>query len=900
MSILRRITNLFHRSTLDQEIEAELRSHIEMRTADNVAAGMSPKRAAHAAHRALGNTLKIEEDVRAAWGFQWLETLVQDARYGLRQLLRSPGFTSVAVLTLALGIGANTTIFSVINSVLLEPLPFKSPAQLVALRESESAPGDFPLSGPDYLDWQAQNKTFASMSLIGYPQGLNASGAVEPEVVSVRQTQANFFNTLGVAPLIGRAFAKGEDAAGRNHVAVLSCGFWKRHFAGASSALGKTIELNDEPYAVIGVMPEWFDYPVATDIWTPMDMNSWQMHNRGSQWASAIGRLKDGVTLAQARADLLTISARMNQQYRAPNDHNIHSLVFPLKEYLVGGSKDQLLILLGAVALVLLVACANIANLLLARSTGRVREMALRVALGAGRWRLARQLLTESALLSLVGAALGVIGAWWGVSALNAAQTSPIPRINAVQVNTTVLLFTVGVTVLVGIVFGFAPTLHSSQLDLSEEMKSSAGAIVSTTGRGRALRNALMIGEIAVSLALLIGAGLLLRTFARLRSAQIGVDAHDVLTMRINLPSAKYRTGEDQKDFFDQLVARVDAIPGVRAASVSTEMALEGVSNGNVTVPENTNPNLANELVEDNWITPQYFKTFGIPLIEGRTFNEEDMQQAASVGKEIAAVFQSAKDPSKVKFPAGMSYPVIINRTMARLFWPNQDAIGKSYTAGPGPKQLVIGVVGDEKQVNIRRESAPENYFPLPLVLSFPGFSGIVSLRTRMAPEGALNEVRTAVLSLDNTIGVYHVRTMDDVIAENMRDTTLQTFLLGAFAGLALVLAGVGLYGVMSYLVMQRVHEIGIRMALGAQRADILHMAISQGSKMILAGEVLGTAGALVLTQLISASLFGVTATDPATYIAVAMLLAAVGLAACYIPARRAMKVDPMVTLRYE
>src|SRR5215469_6722508 len=831
-----------------------------------------------------------------------MSTVLQDIRYGLRMLRRSPGFTAIAVITLALGIGANTAIFSVINSVLLEPLPFKNPSQLVALRETESAPGNFPLDGADYLDWRAQNKTFAAMSLIGYPQGMNASGAGEPEVVSVNATEATFFDTLGIEPLIGRTFAKGEDAAGKNHEAILSYGFWKRHFASDPSALGKTVELDDEAYSIIGVMPARFDYPVATDIWTPMDMTSPIVHNRGSHWASAIGRLRDGVSVAQARADLLAISASINKTYRAPNDQDIHSLVFPLKDYLVGYSRPQILILFGAVALVLLVACANIANLLLARSTGRVREMAVRAVMGAGRWRLARQLLTESILLSLGGAVLGFFGAWWGVSALTATQTSPIPRVNPLEVNTTVLLFTMAVSVLVGVLFGLAPALHTSQLDLSEELKSSATAVVSATGRGRAVRNTLIVAEIAVSLALLVGAGLLLRSFAGLRSAKIGVDPHNVLTMHINLPEARYKTGQAENEFFDQLISRVDQIPGVQAATVTTVTALEGGWNGYIRVPGNTNPKLANQLVEDNYVTPQYFKTFGVPLIKGRIFTQADMQNAVEEGEKLVALGEEMEKNPKMKMPAGFSYPVIINETMAKLFWPNQDPIGKTYMQfGGGPDEVVIGVVGDETQQQIRSGSAPENYVPLPLQLSFsPGFSGVVSLKTEIAPKGVLNAVRGAVRSLDTTIGVYHVRTMDDIIAENMQDTTTYAFLLATFAGVAMLLAAIGLYGVMSYLVTQRTHEIGIRMALGAQRGDVLRLVMGNGAKLIAIGTVLGVGAALGLTQVMSATLFGVTATDPLTYVVVAVLLALVALLACYIPARRAMRVDPMVALRYE
>ena len=829
-----------------------------------------------------------------------MRTLMQDIRYGMRMLGKAPGFTAIAVLTLALGIGANTAIFSVINSVLLEPLPFKNPAQLVDLRETESAPGNFPLDGADYLDWAAQNKTFSSMSLYTFPRGYNASGAGETESAAAVATQANFFDTLGVEPLIGRAFAKGEDQ-GTHHVVILSYGFWRRHFGGRLDALGKTVELDDQPYTVIGVMPRWLNFPVATDLFRPLDMNSKDVHSRGSHWAQAVGRVKDGVSIEQARADLLTISARINKQYRGPTDQDIHSLVFPLKERLVGSSRSQLWILFGAVALVLLVACANVANLLLARSTSRHREMAVRAALGAGRWRLARQLLTESILLALGGAALGTLGAWWGVSLLQNAETSPIPRINPVQVNTTVLLFAVGVSVLVGILFGLAPALQTSQLDLNEELKSSANAVVSATGRGRALRNTLIVAEIAVSLALLVGAGLLLRSFAQLRSANIGADPHNVLTMRLNLPPARFKTMEAQRQFVDQLIARTSRIPGVARAAVSTEIPVDGGNNGYVTVPGNTNPKLANQLVENNYITPEYFKTFGIPLIEGRNFTTEDVQRAMDLNQQITALYTSAKDASKVKVPAGLSFPVIINQAMAKTFWPNQDPVGKSYTgAGDQIQRVVVGVAGDERQWGIREPAIPENYTPVTFQFDPSGFYATLSVKTKVAPAGVVNAIRGTVRDLDSTLAVYHIRTMDDIIAEGMQDTTLQTFLLGVFAALGLVLAAVGLYGVMSYLVTQRTHEIGIRMALGAQQGDVLKMVVGQGIKLILAGVAIGIAASLGLTRLMSAMLYGVTATDPATYMGVALLLGIVALAACYVPARRAARVDPMVALRYE
>ncbi len=573
-----------------------------------------------------------------------MNTLFQDMKYAVRMLAKSPGFTAIAILTLALGIGANTAIFSVINSVLLEPLPFKNPAQLVSLRETESAPGNFPLDGADFLDWRAQNKTFSSMSLYTFPRGYNASGAGETESAAAVATQANFFDTLGVEPLIGRAFAKGEDAAGKDHVVILSYGFWQRHFGGRPDALGKTVQLNDQPYTVIGVMQRWLNFPTATDLFIPLDMTSKDVHNRGSHWAGGLGRVRAGVSIAQARTDLLTISGRINKQYRQPDDQAIHSLVFPLKEYLTGNSRPQLLILFGAVALVLLVACANVANLLLARASSRQREMAVRAALGASRWRLARQLLTESILLALAGAALGLLGASWTISALAAARTLPIPRANPIQLNVTVLLFTIGVSVLVGILFGLAPALQTSAQNLSEELKSSANAVVSATGSGRALRNALIVGEIAVSLALLVGAGLLLRSFAQMRTANIGVQPTNVLTMRLNLPEAKYKTLPQMRGFVDELLSRIKKIPGVTSAAVTNMLPLEGGSNGYITVPGNTNPALKNQLVEGHYITPEYFKVFRIPLLEGRNFTEEDTQQAAGASAKMAALYKAAKD----------------------------------------------------------------------------------------------------------------------------------------------------------------------------------------------------------------------------------------------------------------
>jgi putative ABC transport system permease protein len=892
----RRLVFFFRREQFHRELEEEMSEHLRMKANDLGEEGMPSDEARNTAKRGFGNALLLRERSRDAWGFAWLETLLQDVRYGLRQLRRNPGFTAVAVVTLALGIGANTAIFSVVNAALLEPLPFRRPGRLVQLWETEQAPGNYPLTGPDYLDWQAQNRTLAATTLYSWTNNENLSGVGEPQPVRVVSTQANFFSTLGASPFLGRGFARGEDVAGRDRVAVLSYSFWQAHFGGQSSAIGKTIELNDRPYLVIGVMPRWFNFPSDTQIWTSLDMSPANLGPRGSHNWRVIARMKPGVTATQAQADLTAVETRLGRIY-PDNDKDVKAVAVLLQEQLTRGWRGQLLILLGAVACVLLIACANLANLLLATAMGRQREIAVRAALGAGPWRLARQLLTESVTLALAGAAVGLVGAWWLVLWVQNDPRLPIPRTHPIAVDWRVLLFTFGISVFVGILFGLAPALRLSDRRLAEELKVSAQAVLGPAGASGVLRDALVVAEIALSLALLIGAGLLLRTFANMRNANIGVRTSGLLTARLSLPEARYASAPARRAFLNRLLLKIQHSPGVHAATLSWNIPLEGGTNGYVTVPGNTNRAIENQLVEWDFVTPDYFRTYGIPLLQGRNFKPADAQRAAADADKIFALYKAAKG-GKPKIPAGISFPAIINRVMARTFWPKRNPIGKAFDGGVG-HNTVIGVVGDVHEAGITSRVRPEAYWPFPVGLAW-GSGANLTVETWLKPLNLLPAIRNEVRSLDSQLALSQPRTMREVVSDHMQDTRLQTVLLGLFAALAVFLASIGIYGVVAFLVTQRTREIGIRIAFGAQRGDILRMVLINSGKLILLGLGTGLAAAFALTRILASELFAVSPTDPITFTAVSAFLAAIAFAACIVPARRAAKVDPMVALRHE
>jgi putative ABC transport system permease protein len=815
----------------------------------------------------------------------WLESFWMDLRYGLRTLRKNRGFAAVAILTLALGIGANTAIFSAVNAVLLRPLPFTQPERLVQLWESESAVPQAPFAAPDFVDWRAQNQTFDDMAIYTWPQSLNLSGAGEPEHIAGVLTQANFFSVLGSAPMLGRTFAQGEDQAGHNHVAVLSYGLWQRRFGGTRDALGKEIELGGEKYEIVGIMPPDFRMGLRADLWTPIDMDLKKLPARGNHSFPAIGRLKPGVTLQQAKANLNAIAEQLAEQYPDSNRH-IGADVVEMYEALTGNVRLALLVLLGAVALVLLIACVNVANLLLARASSRQREIALRSALGASRPRIIRQLLTESVLLSFLAAVPGILIAYWGVSLLRSLPGAPLRVLDQISVDGTALAFAIAIAALTGLVFGLVPALQVGRRDLHDDLKSGGKGAGVAASSSKWLRNGLVVGEIALSLCLLIGAGLLLRTFERLRSVEIGVRPDNVLTAKVALPEAQYT--EDQRPrVFREMAERLENAAGVESAAVSSEIPLDGGTNSYAKKPGAPVEELGS-LMEWNEITPGYFKTFGIPFREGRTFGVEDF--------ELAQKVSAAAKKSDTKYDGPMMVG-IINQKMATEFWPSESALGKVFELDLIPVQ-VIGVVADTKIFNSpRQKTIDEAYFPVGW-----GSRGEMTITVHSVEAAAAlpETVRRTIAGMDSSLPIFNVRTMEQVIVESSSDTRFEALLLGIFAGLALVLAAVGIYGVMSYLVAQRTQELGIRMALGAQPLDVLRLVLGGGVMLTVAGLAIGLVAAFAITRLLSKLLFGVSATDPLTFFGVAMLLGLVALAACWIPARRAMRVDPMTALRYE
>ena len=806
-----------------------------------------------------------------------MNRLWQDVRYGVRVLLRSPGFTAVAVLVTALAIGANTAIFSVINAVLLRPLPYANPERMVTVWGTQSKRGvtRAPFSYPDFADFHAQSNSFDGLAAY-----TDASASLAehdtPEQIAGEVTSAEFFKALGVQPALGRAFAPDDEQSGVSGVVVISHGTWQHRFGGEQNIIGRQVTLDGKSRTVIGVLPADFQFPFSTEspeYFLPINPKDDLDKQRGAHYLSVIGRLRPGVTAQQAAAEMKGIAARLEQQY-PDTDASRGINIVGAQDDMVSTLRPTLLILLGAVGFVLLIACANVANLLLARASRRGREIALRVALGASRARIVRQLLTESLVLSLAGGALGLLVAVWGVRLISSFVPADIPRFSETGLDPTVLAFTLAASVLTGLVFGLAPALSASKLDLNESLKE--GGRSATGGRARnRVRSLLIVSEVALSLVLLVGAGLLIKSFLKLRNTDPGFNPENVLTASISLPSAQYSEDARIAQFYQQAIERVSQLPGVESAGAITPLPLSDNGMSITFYPKDgPPPRPGEELVSAARVTsPDYFRTMGVPVVEGRAFSDADRA-----------------DTQKV---------VIVNQTLARKFFPGADPLGRQLHLGLNDLDAVIvGVVGDVRHQKLDKEAGPEFYVPFAQV-PFGDMSLVVRTRTD-DPAGLSAPLRGAVQAVDKDIPVFKLQTMRSLIGHSVARQRFSMTLIAVFAGLALALAMAGIFSVMSFLVAQRTHEIGIRMALGAQRRDILRMVVFHAMGLALVGVVVGLLAAFALTREMASLLYQVSTTDPFIFGGIAALLALVALAACLVPARRATKVDPMVALRYE
>jgi putative ABC transport system permease protein len=799
-----------------------------------------------------------------------------DLRYAIRMQVKNPAFTVIAIIALALGIGANTAIFSVVNTVLLRPLP--DPERLVMVWEDATKHG-YPTDTPaaaNFVDWRDQNQVFEGMAAI-VDESFNFTGAGDPERLEGRRVSSNLFPLLGVEPQLGRVFTAAEDQPGSQRVVLLSYPLWQRRFGGDPSIVGKTLTLNGEGYTVVGVMPARFQFPSTDDdLWVPVAFTPQQAANRNRHYLQVVARLKPGVTLTQAQTEMSTIATRLQQQYPQSNA-DLGAAVTSLREHLVGDIKPALLVLLGAVGLVLLIACANVANLLLARAAVRQKEIAVRVALGARRRRLIRQFLTESVLLSTLGGIVGMVIAYVGLMLLKTFIPENISQAREIAIDFSVLGFTLLVSVATGVIFGLAPAIQATRFNQIETLKEG-GRDAATGGGGKRLRSLLVMAEVAISLVLLIGAGLLINSFLRLRNVDPGFRADNLLTMKIVLPEPKYREYERRSAFYTDLVQRVEALAGVRSAAVTTNLPLYRQGNSiSIGIEGRPDPPPGQELiVVTRIISPGYFDTMSIPLLRGRQFTDQDTGTSPNV--------------------------VVISETMARRFWPGEEAIGKRISAGrvesPEDWIQIVGVVKDVRQFELNADPKPQMYMSYRQAGFFAPRDLVV--KTDVDPSSMAATVRKAVWEIDKDQPVSNIRTMESILADSIARQRFSMLLLAIFAAVALVLAGVGIYGVMSYSVAQRTREIGIRMALGAQTSAVLKLAVGYGIKLVITGIVIGLVAAFALTRVMSTLLFGVTATDPTTFTLISLLLVCVAAIASYIPARRATKVDPIIALRYE
>jgi predicted permease len=876
----RRFCMLFQRQQFHRDLQDEMNLHLELRREEHLRDGVSPENAHATAQRGFGNTTLLRESGGDVWTWRMLDDFAQDLRYGARALVRTPGFTAVAVFTLALGIGANTAIFSVANAVLLRPLAYQDPDRLVTLLHS----GSDPVAPANYIDWRDQNRSFETMAA-AESWSPNLTGGDAPEhLLGIRLTQ-NVLPMLGVGPSLGRLFAPGEDLPGSEHEVILSHALWRRRFNGDPQIVGKSVTLNGENFTIVGVMPPQFKFApfwnTHAELWAPLAMGG-RIHNRGGNSLRVFARLKSGVTLTQSRSEIAAITASLERQYPGTN-RNV--TVTPLKEKVVGKIESSLLMLLGACGFVLLIACANVAHMLLARTSDRRKEIAVRTALGAGSSRVIRQFLTENLLLATAGASGGFLLALWGIRVLVALSPTNIPRVETIEMDAHGVLFLLGVTFLTALVFGLAPALHAAVGNLSGALKESGRAGTDGVRSGR-VRGFLVASEFALAFMLLIGAGLMIRSFLALQALDPGFNPSHVLSMVVSVAGTNLAEPGRRENFYRQLLQQVRTVPGVVSAGAINHLPLAGDMwgtsfniEGRPTPRPGEGPSAVYRIV-----MPGYFETMRLPLRRGRTIAEYDHARAPDV--------------------------VIVNERAARTYWPTENPIGKRITfddpsrANPPEWLTIIGVAANAKQGDWANDPTPEVYIAALQNRQFLSDAGshykYITLVVRAAgnPADLAPVIKRTVWTFDRNLPISEVVTMDRVVADATAQPRFEMLLLVVFAAVALLLAAVGIYGVMSYAVSRRTREIGIRLSLGATRAQVLRMVIRQGMTQAVAGAAAGVAGALLLTRLMSGMLFGVRPTDPLTFCAVALVLCLAAMAASCVPARNATRIEPMTALR--
>jgi putative ABC transport system permease protein len=899
--LARRLKMLFARCQFDADLEEEMRLHLELRQQEHLDSGMSPDDARYAARRRFGNATYLREESHFAWGWAWLENAAQDLRYATRVLRKSPSFSAVAITTIALGIGATTAIFSVVDATLLHPLPYPNPEQLVTIQDDLPGIGarDVGMNQPEWQDLQ-RSGIFDYVSPTWFDEN-NLTGASQPARVRILLVAPNYFALLGVQPQLGRAFNPEDHRPGLLDEVLISDGLWKRSFAADPHILGKTIRMDTDLYHIVGVMPAGFDAPGRTagerniEVWAATSFYGLPMpdhppRNRRNL-PTAIARLKPGLTFAAAQSRLDSLVAAIQKEY--PQDYPLQSAwtirLVPLKENVVGNVRHSLILLLGAVSLVLLIVCVNVANLLLARASARSREIAIRQALGAARSRLVSQLLTESFLLSFFGAISALAILFAGKRFLIRLVPDSFPRLNDISISWSVLLFALGVSLVAGAIFGLAPALHAGGYDLVHALKQSARGS-SGSGEQARTRRVLVVTEFALSLVLMIAAGLLLRSFWDLLNVRPGFDPQNVMTFRTRLPYPNdpkvdlYATPAQQAPFLRELLRRTKSLPGVFEVALGDTAAipldpsqreLKVIVEGQFlfSLEKGDAPSDQPAVADRISVTPGYFHLLGIPLLRGRVFNDADTDAAPQVA--------------------------IVNESFARTFWPNQDPLSKRFKRAnaSSPWITVIGVLADARTESLAQSSAPKAY----LNLYQTGAKHLALLLSgHLDPAALPTQVREQIQSVDPTLPVFDAQTLTDTVSASISERRFSMQIIALFAVTALLLAAIGIYGVISYLVTERTHEIGIRIALGAEKSSILRMVLRQGLRLALAGAAIGLLGALIVARLMTNLLFGIRPTDPATFLGVALLLLLVALAACYIPARRAIRVDPILALRHE